>query len=236
MKAELLILGVLQGGDLHPYEIKRRLTAAHVDHYIDVDVGTLYYAVRSLARDGLIEAKGVEAVARGGERTTYGLTPAGRARFHALMAERLADVSPRYHPLYPALMFLHHADPDAVADALRHRLAVQRDYHRPLKALADYLAPVQSTGMRAILENGLAHLETENAWLAKLVETIEAGDIRPPDYDRARLMGLFPTGQPPLPPEYTQAPPPAPPPPVPPPPAAKTRRSRAAKTAKPPLS
>ncbi|MBB6252349.1 PadR family transcriptional regulator [Nitrospirillum iridis] len=207
MKAELLILGVLQGGDLHPYEIKRRLTAAHVDHYIDVDVGTLYYAVRSLARDGLIEAKGVETVARGGERTTYGLTPAGKARFHALMAERLADLSPRYHPLYPALMFLHHADPAVVADALRHRLREQLAYHAPLKALADHLAPIHSTGMRAILENGLAHMEAENAWLARLVDTLEAGDIRPPDYERARLMGLFPGGT--LPPEYQQLPPPA---------------------------
>ncbi|MEA1674215.1 hypothetical protein [Nitrospirillum sp. BR 11163] len=133
-------------------------------------------------------------------------------------------------------MFLHHADHGAVADALRQRLAVQRDYYRPLKALADYLAPIHSTGMRAILENGLAHLETENAWLAKLVETVEAGDIRPPDYERARLMGLFPGGQPPLPPEYTQAPPP-----VPPPPAAKIKRARAPKPTvnsptKPPLS
>ncbi|MDZ5649102.1 PadR family transcriptional regulator [Nitrospirillum sp. BR 11828] len=223
MKAELLILGVLQGGDLHPYEIKRRLTAAHVDHYIDVDVGTLYYAVRSLARDGLIEAKGVEAVARGGERTTYGLTAAGRARFHALMAERLADLTPRYHPLYPALMFLHHADPATVATALRQRLEAQRDYHAPLKALADYLAPIHSTGMRAILENGLAHLETENTWLAKLVETLETGDIRPPDYDAARRLGLFPGGQAPfLPPGYQQ---------LPPPPAAKAARAKRSRKA-----
>ncbi|MEE3623141.1 PadR family transcriptional regulator [Nitrospirillum sp. BR 11752] len=230
MKAELLILGVLHGGDLHPYEIKRRLTAAHVDHYIDVDVGTLYYAVRSLARDGLIEAKGVEAVARGGERTTYGLTTAGRARFHALMAERLADLTPRYHPLYPALMFLHHTDPATVAAALRQRLEAQRGYYAPLKALADYMAPIHSTGMRAILENGLAHLETENTWLAKLVETLETGDIRPPDYDAARRMGLFPTGQVTLPPEYQQ---------LPPPPAAKAtrpRRSRRASKPAPPPS
>ncbi|MDE1145490.1 MAG: PadR family transcriptional regulator [Azospirillaceae bacterium] len=200
MKAELLILGVLQGGDLHPYEIKRRLTAAQVDQYIDVDVGTLYYAVRALARDGLIEAKAVEAVPRGGERTTYGLTPSGRERFHALMREKLADTSPHYHPLYPALMFLHHADPAMLLAVLRRRLAEQRAYHAPLKAMADYLAPVASTGMRTILKNGLAHLETENEWLAGLLETLEAGDIRAPDYDRARAMGAFPPAE--LPIEY----------------------------------
>jgi DNA-binding PadR family transcriptional regulator len=43
MDARLLILGVLHRGDFHPYEIKRRLEAAMVECYIDVDV-TLYYA------------------------------------------------------------------------------------------------------------------------------------------------------------------------------------------------
>ena len=50
MKAELIILGVLHRGNFHPYEIKRRLLNAMVQCYTDVDVGTLYYAIRQLAR------------------------------------------------------------------------------------------------------------------------------------------------------------------------------------------
>ena len=50
MKAELLILGVLHRGNFHPYEIKRRLENAMVECYTDVDVGTLYYAVRQIGR------------------------------------------------------------------------------------------------------------------------------------------------------------------------------------------
>jgi DNA-binding PadR family transcriptional regulator len=53
MKAELYILGVLHRGDFHPYEIKRRLSQAMIECFTDVDVGTLYYAVRRLAEDGL---------------------------------------------------------------------------------------------------------------------------------------------------------------------------------------
>ena len=69
MNARQLILGVLHRGDFHPYEIKRRLQAAMVECYIDVDVGTLYYAVRQLDRAGLIEAIAQERVPRGGMRT-----------------------------------------------------------------------------------------------------------------------------------------------------------------------
>ena len=55
MRAELLILGVLHRGNFHPYEIKRRLEKAMIECYTDVDVGTLYYAIRQLAKAGEIK-------------------------------------------------------------------------------------------------------------------------------------------------------------------------------------
>ena len=57
MKAEFFILGALHRADLHPYEIKRRLQNALVECYTDVDVGTLYYAVRQLAKSGEIASR-----------------------------------------------------------------------------------------------------------------------------------------------------------------------------------
>ena len=81
MNTRLLILGVLHRGDFHPYEIRRRLEAAMVECYMSVDVGTLYYAVRQLEKDGLIAAVAEERVARGGVRTVYCITPAGRSEF-----------------------------------------------------------------------------------------------------------------------------------------------------------
>ena len=74
---ECLVLGVLHRGDFHPYEIKRRLERAMVECYVDVDVGTLYYAVRQLEKDRLIEAIAEERVARGGVRTIYRISPRG---------------------------------------------------------------------------------------------------------------------------------------------------------------
>ena len=64
MKAELYILGVLHRGDFHPYEIKRRMTQAMIECFTDVDVGTLYYAVRQLADAGMLAAVAHERVAR----------------------------------------------------------------------------------------------------------------------------------------------------------------------------
>src|SRR4030095_8182565 len=119
MNARLLILGVLHRGDFHPYEIKRRLEAAMVECYVDVDVGTLYYAVRQLEKDGLIAAVSEERVARGGMRTIYSITSRGRSEFRDGLHRQFDAEGPVAQTLYGALLFLHLADPAIVEDRLR---------------------------------------------------------------------------------------------------------------------
>ena len=122
MKAEFFILGALHRANLHPYEIKRRLTNALVECYTDVDVGTLYYAVRQLAKSGDIAPRRSEKVARGGERTVYRITPKGKKRFQKLLLERFREKGSVAQTIYPALLFLHLAHLPAVAGLLRERL------------------------------------------------------------------------------------------------------------------
>ena len=110
MNARLLVLGVLHRGNLHPYEIKRRLEGAMVECYTDVDVGTLYYAVRQLEKDALIEAVAQERVRRGGIRTIYRITDLGRAEFRNCLHRQLDAEGPVSQTLYGALLFLHLAD------------------------------------------------------------------------------------------------------------------------------
>ena len=71
------MLGMLHRGDFHPYEIERRLNNALVECNTDVDVGTLYYAVRQLVKSGDIAPKATQKVTRGGERTIYRITSQG---------------------------------------------------------------------------------------------------------------------------------------------------------------
>src|SRR6185503_10155499 len=106
MNARLLILGVLHRGDFHPYEIKRRLERAMVECYINVDVGTLYYAVRQLEKEALITAIAQERVARGGMRTIYRISDKGRAAFRTGLHKQFDAEGPVSQTLYGALLFL----------------------------------------------------------------------------------------------------------------------------------
>ena len=110
MKAELYILGILHRGDFHPYEVKRRLTQAMIECFTDVDVGTLYYAVRQLAECGLLTAVAHQRVARGGMRTVYRITPRGRDRFRELLHAQFAAEGDLRETLYGPMLFLHLAD------------------------------------------------------------------------------------------------------------------------------
>src|SRR6516162_1480561 len=136
MKTELYILGVLHRGDFHPYEIKRRLAQAMIECFTDVDTGTLYYAVRQLAESGLVTAVARQPVARGGMRTVYRITPGGRERFQELLHAQFAAEGDLRETLYGPMLFLHLADLNLVAQALRtqiDRQNVRREEIRKLR-------------------------------------------------------------------------------------------------------
>jgi DNA-binding PadR family transcriptional regulator len=177
MKAELLILGALHRGNLHPYEIKRRLTNAMVECFTDVDVGTLYYAVRQLTKSGLIAAVSREEVSPGGTRTVYRLTAKGRERFQQLLQAQFADSGSVASTLYAAMLFLHLCDLPAVAVQLRKRLEQQVELIEKARQLQKTLAPVLSTGGRYLLRHLEAQRRLDQKWLRDLLADVEAGRV-----------------------------------------------------------
>jgi DNA-binding PadR family transcriptional regulator len=177
MDARLLILGVLHRGDFHPYEIKRRLKAAMVECYIDIDVGTLYYAVRQLEKKALIAAVAEQRVARGGVRTIFRITGEGRAEFRDGLHRQLDADGPVSHTLYGALLFLHLADPPLVKEALRRRIGRLDELIDKLKPIAKRLAPILSTGGDQLLQHIDQQRRLDRSWLKALLKDIETNGI-----------------------------------------------------------
>jgi DNA-binding PadR family transcriptional regulator len=178
MSARLLVLGVLHRDDFHPYEIKRRLEAAMVECYIDVDVGTLYYAVRQLEKEKLIAAVAEERVARGGVRTIYRITAEGRAEFRKGLHQQFEVEGPVSQTLYGALLFLHLADPEAIKDSLRRRIRRLDELIAKLGPIRKELAAVLSTGGEHLLDHLGRQRQLDRAWLKSLLADIEARGIR----------------------------------------------------------
>ena len=180
MKAEFFILGALHRGDLHPYEIKRRLSNALVECYTDVDVGTLYYAVRQLVRSGDIAQKTRQKVARGGERTIYRITSQGRRRFQELLLERFQEEGTVAQTIYPALLFLDLADLPTVAELLRERLRQTESAMAKTRAIKEQLGAGLGSGNSHLMDHLIQVRQLDCRSLRRLLGEVETGKIRAP--------------------------------------------------------
>jgi DNA-binding PadR family transcriptional regulator len=178
MNARLLVLGVLHRGNFHPYEIKRRLETAMVECYLDVDVGTLYYAVRQLEKEALIVSVAEERVPRGGVRTIYEITPKGRIEFRSGLHRQLMIDGPVLQTLYGALLFLQFADRSVVEESLRNRIAKLDELISKLPSIRQELAPKLSTGGAHLLDHIDLQRQLDRNWLKALLADIERNGIR----------------------------------------------------------
>jgi DNA-binding PadR family transcriptional regulator len=178
MRAELLILGVLHRGNFHPYEIKRRLKNAMVECYTDVDVGTLYYAIRQLEKSGLITPIRQERVARGGVRTVYGISAGGRRRFQELLNEQFAAEGTVAATLYGPMLFLHFADLPLIAGLLRARIARETEAIREIAAIRKQLGSTPATGALHLMKHLELQHRLDRKWLQGVLADVEKGRVR----------------------------------------------------------
>jgi DNA-binding PadR family transcriptional regulator len=178
MKTELLILGVLHRGKFHPYEIKRRLRNAMVECYTDIDVGTLYYAIRQLEKKGFIVAVRRERVKRGGVRTVYAISPSGKLRFQELLNQQFAAEGPVAETLYAPILFLHFSNLPLIAGLLRTRIAQETQAIQKIAEIRNQLAPILSTGGLHLLKHLDLQHRLDRKWLRGVLGDIEGGKVR----------------------------------------------------------
>lgn len=178
MNAKLLILGVLHRGNFHPYEVRRRLENAMVGCYTDVDVGTLYYAIRQLEKAGSIAAVARQRVPRGGMRTIYRITADGKIAFRDMLHRQFAEEGPVARTLYGAMLFLHLSDPAVVEDHVRRRIAHLEELIAKLGPIRKRLRPVLSTGGVHLLRHLDRQRRLDRDWLKGLLADVKARRVR----------------------------------------------------------
>jgi DNA-binding PadR family transcriptional regulator len=177
MKAEILILGVLHRGNLHPYEIKRRLTNAMIQCFTDVDVGTLYYAVRKLSEKKLIVPVAQKRVVRGGIKTVYRISASGRQRFQELLHDQFETPGTVAQTLYIAMLFLHLSDLSRVAQLLRAKVSRQRSDIEELHVIKQARSAKLGTGALFLLKHLEAQRRLDLEWLEELSADVAAGRV-----------------------------------------------------------
>jgi DNA-binding PadR family transcriptional regulator len=189
----LLVLGVVKlFQPVHGYEVRRELLSWRAQEWASVQPGSIYNALKTLTRDGLLEIASTDQVGGRPERTTYRLTQAGAEEFRTLLREEWWTVRPPVDPLMAALSFLGEVPRAEAIAALEHRAAQVHGMIRGLEFAIEGHDGVESPyHVREMLRLMTARVAAELAWSEQFLERLRRGEY---------ITGDEPTWQPPPPP------------------------------------
>ncbi|HUJ61606.1 MAG TPA: PadR family transcriptional regulator [Kofleriaceae bacterium] len=175
----LLVLGVVRTFQpIHGYEVRRELHTWRAEEWASVGPGSIYNALKSLTREGLLEVVGTKQVGGRPERTIYKITRAGDELLRTMLDEAWWEVRPLVDPLLAALSLLTLLPRDRVLAALEHRATVVRAMANQL----DYFAASHDSSenpdhVQEMMRLMRARLEAELPWAEAFAKRLRAGEL-----------------------------------------------------------
>jgi DNA-binding PadR family transcriptional regulator len=168
------ILGFLMDSEMTGYDLKRRFQDA-IGFFYRVSDGSLYPALKKLARDGLVTMRTERRGRRA--RKIYAITPTGRERFLRMLAEPSPPVF--VHDEAQVKIYFAHHDPNV---ALAHMERMRRFDELWAQQLSSLVDEMKSRGenpfRKAVVEIG----RQLTAFKAKMMARLQA--------EMAREMGI----------------------------------------------
>jgi DNA-binding PadR family transcriptional regulator len=176
----LLLLGTVRIFEpVHGYFVRRELKSWHADEWANLNPGSVYNGLRSLARDGFVEEVGTEAEGGRPARTTYRLTGDGHTEFQRLLRDTLWNVS-RFEPadLMAAWSFAWALKREEVIAALESRVDQIEASGRAVSFAIEEIPNHHDTPATVAEHYRLAQarLDGEAAWARQLLERLRAGE------------------------------------------------------------
>jgi DNA-binding PadR family transcriptional regulator len=197
---ELPVLGLLKERSMHGYELRKQL-GAMLGPFYQVSWGSLYPALRRLAKSGAVEkvaeptasrrtttkggrkAGGREAsLASGRRRTVYRVTEAGEQLF-TQMLEETAAVDAEHFTL--RLAFFRYLQPETRLTLLERRRAYLQEKLAQFKTnLLTYRERMDSYAL-SLQNHDMATTESDIAWIEELITQERAPKVPRPKSTRA---------------------------------------------------
>ena len=192
---ELAVLGLLKERSMHGYELRKQL-GAMLGPFWQVSWGSLYPALRRLAKSGAVEkdeqpvpkrttkrlAKTTKttktpALSAGRRKTVYRITAQGNGMFTEMLQETAAAVDAEHFTL--KLAFFRYLPPETRLTLLERRRAYLQDKLVQFKSnLREYKERVDSYTL-SLHNHGIAATQNDIEWIEELI-TNERNLVTPP--------------------------------------------------------
>lgn len=161
----LLILWLLAEEPLHGYRIKRILDAEALRFWFPVRFGSIYSVIRSMEREGHVDALATEREGQRPERTRYAITSSGRDHLRDLLRRSWVRLPSPAEPIHAALAARPELDDEEVEDLLTRRVA-------SLSARLEHLDELRRSAPAAEMVDRLRILtEAEVGWARGVLAT-----------------------------------------------------------------
>ena len=174
----LLVLGVVRiFQPVHGYDVRRELVSWHAEEWASVAPGSIYNALRSLTKDGLLQVVGTKQIGARPERTTYRLTPRGEQEFTELLRDTWWTVRMPLDPLIAAVSFLSYTTRGEAIAALEARIAQIRGTIKHGEFAIAAVDNVETPDhVREMLRLINARVGAEIGWATQLIARLRAGE------------------------------------------------------------
>lgn len=118
----LMVLGVLDSaGTIHGYKIYRQINEWRADTWTSIKPGSIYHALGSLEKRGMVDNAGIKVDRDGPSATTYVINTKGKSELRRLIKEAL--VSYDQEEFAAGLAWMHLLRRDEVISLVEQRLA-----------------------------------------------------------------------------------------------------------------
>jgi DNA-binding PadR family transcriptional regulator len=174
----LLVLGaVRQHGRAHGYQVRNDLEYWGAHEWSNAKPGSIYHALKQMAKQGLLRAHEVAPSTVGGPpRTEYELTDEGQEEYLALVRASLTSYDQRPDILTAALGCMVDLPRDEVVGLLKERVRHMEEWRR---SVTEYYTPEdgpeQLGHIGEIMNHWVFSADTGAQWTKGLIARIEGG-------------------------------------------------------------
>jgi DNA-binding PadR family transcriptional regulator len=179
MTARLIILGLLRERPYYGYELKRAMKERYVDEWTQLAFGSIYYALRQMTQEGLVQPEATERDGNRPSRTVYSITQVGRLEFTRLLREAWqapATMSPELMRI--CILFMQELPAEEIRTHLTHRATA---LIRSIEHLKHVGQEVSAKGApwtaQYIVSYDIGLWQKSLEWIQGLLEDIQSGRI-----------------------------------------------------------
>lgn len=173
----LLVLGVVRAhGQAHGYQVRRELITWSADQWANIKPGSIYHALKQMAKNGMLREVGAEGSEQGPDRTVYELTEDGATEFMRLLREALTNPEAKPEMWGAGITFLTCLPRNGAIELLQYRLSNLEACRHGLRGYnAHHAPPGKPEHVWELFQWWICEYEAAIAFTQGMIERLKGG-------------------------------------------------------------